>query len=56
MTLNAGFTDGLQSKLQQLRDDRVYKRLNHLASPQAARVLEISGLDTIVTIEVTDYP
>ena len=25
-------------------------------SPQAARVLEISGLDTIVTIEATDYP
>ena len=38
MTLNAGFTTGLESKLQQLRDDRVYKRLNYLASPQAARV------------------
>ena len=38
MTLNVGFTAGLESKLQQLRDDRVYKRLNHLASPQAARV------------------
>ena len=25
-------------------------------SPQAARVLEISGLDAIVTIEAADYP
>jgi glycine C-acetyltransferase len=38
MALNVGFTAGLESKLQQLRDDRGYKRLNHLASPQGARV------------------
>jgi glycine C-acetyltransferase len=43
MSLNTEFTKGLESKLQQLRDDRVYKRLNHLASAQAARVLILSS-------------
>src|SRR3982751_772050 len=38
MTTNAAFTAGLEAKLQQLRDDKVYKRLNFLDSPQSARV------------------
>ena len=38
MSINTGFQSGLAAKLQQLRDDRVYKQLNYLDSPQAARV------------------
>src|SRR6187551_1227932 len=54
MTLNSGFTDGLQSKLQQLRDDRVYKRLNHLASPQAARV-QMEGRGEVLILSSNNY-
>ena len=54
MTLNAGFTNGLQSKLQQLRDDRVYKRLNHLASPQAARV-QMEGRGEVLILSSNNY-
>jgi glycine C-acetyltransferase len=54
MTLNAGFTHGLQSKLQQLRDDRVYKRLNHLASPQAARV-QMEGRGEVLILSSNNY-
>ena len=32
------FADALQSELDQFRKDGVYKRLNYLDSPQAARV------------------
>jgi glycine C-acetyltransferase len=35
---NSEFTAALQAEIDQLKADRVYKRLNHLASPQAARV------------------
>jgi glycine C-acetyltransferase len=54
MTLNAGFTAGLESKLQQLRDDRVYKRLNHLASPQAARV-QMEGRGEVLILSSNNY-
>ena len=54
MTLNAAFTKGLESKLQQLRDDRVYKRLNHLASPQAARV-QMEGRGEVLILSSNNY-
>ena len=54
MTLNAGFTAGLESKLQLLRDDRVYKRLNHLASPQAARV-QMEGRGEVLILSSNNY-
>jgi glycine C-acetyltransferase len=54
MTLNAGFTAGLETKLQQLRDDRVYKRLNHLASPQAARV-QMEGRGEVLILSSNNY-
>jgi len=54
MTLNVGFTAGLESKLQQLRDDRVYKRLNHLASPQAARV-QMEGRGDVLILSSNNY-
>ncbi|PYP77402.1 MAG: glycine C-acetyltransferase [Gemmatimonadetes bacterium] len=54
MTLNDGFTAGLESKLQQLRDDRVYKRLNYLASPQAARV-QMEGRGEVLILSSNNY-
>ncbi|HEU4722661.1 MAG TPA: glycine C-acetyltransferase [Gemmatimonadaceae bacterium] len=54
MTLNAEFTAGLESKLQQLRDGRVYKRLNHLASPQAARV-QMEGRGEVLILSSNNY-
>src|SRR5687768_15505696 len=54
MTLNAGFTAGLESKLQQLRDDRVYKRLNYLASPQDARV-QMEGRGEVLILSSNNY-
>jgi glycine C-acetyltransferase len=54
MTLNVGFTAGLESKLQQLRDDRVYKRLNYLASPQAARV-QMEGRGEVLILSSNNY-
>src|SRR6476646_8600448 len=54
MTTNAAFTAGLEAKLQQLRDDRVYKRLNHLASPQAARV-QMEGRGEVLILSSNNY-
>jgi len=54
MTLNVGFTAGLEAKLQQLRDDRVYKRLNHLASPQGARV-QMEGRGEVLILSSNNY-
>jgi glycine C-acetyltransferase len=54
MPLNVEFTTGLESKLQQLRDDRVYKRLNHLASPQAARV-QMEGRGEVLILSSNNY-
>ncbi len=38
MTLNKKFDDELKAGIEQLKKDRVYKRLNYLDSPQSARV------------------
>jgi glycine C-acetyltransferase len=54
MALNVQFTAGLESKLQQLRDDRVYKRLNHLTSPQAARV-QMEGRGEVLILSSNNY-
>jgi glycine C-acetyltransferase len=54
MSLNTEFTKGLESKLQQLRDDRVYKRLNHLASAQAARV-QMEGRGEVLILSSNNY-
>ena len=35
MTLNSKFSAGLESRLQQLRDEKVYKRLNYLTRRKA---------------------
>ena len=54
MTLNSKFTAGLESRLQQLRDDRVYKRLNHLDSPQGARVV-MEGRGEVLILSSNNY-
>jgi glycine C-acetyltransferase len=54
MALNSKFTAGLEAKLQQLRDDRVYKRLNYLDSPQAARV-QMEGRGEVIIFSSNNY-
>ena len=54
MTLNTNFTAGLETKLQQLRDDRVYKRLNVLESPQDARV-HMEGRGEVLILSSNNY-
>src|SRR4051812_34929271 len=54
MTLNSNFTAGLEAKLQQLRDDRVYKQLNFLDSPQAARV-QMEGRGEVLILSSNNY-
>jgi glycine C-acetyltransferase len=54
MTLNSAFTAGLEAKLQQLRDEKVYKRLNFLASPQAARV-QMEGRGEVLILSSNNY-
>jgi glycine C-acetyltransferase len=54
MALNSSFTAGLEAKLQQLRDDRVYKRLNYLDSPQAARV-RMEGRGEVIIFSSNNY-
>jgi glycine C-acetyltransferase len=54
MTTNAAFTAGLEAKLQQLRDDRVYKRLNFLDSPQSARV-QMEGRGEVLILSSNNY-
>jgi glycine C-acetyltransferase len=54
MALNSNFTAGLEAKLQQLRDDRVYKRLNYLESPQGARV-QMEGRGEVIIFSSNNY-
>lgn len=54
MTLNTGFTAELERRLQQLRDEKVYKRLTHLESPQDARV-RMEGRGEVVILSSNNY-
>ncbi|MBA3672160.1 MAG: glycine C-acetyltransferase [Gemmatimonadaceae bacterium] len=54
MPPNASFTAGLEARLQQLRDDKVYKRLNYLDSPQAARVT-MEGRGEVLILSSNNY-
>ena len=54
MSINAGFQSSLESRLQQLRDERVYKQLNYLDSPQAARV-QMEGRGEVVILSSNNY-
>jgi glycine C-acetyltransferase len=52
--LNASFTAELQRTLEQLRAEGVYKRLNHLDSPQSAMV-EMEGRGQVLILSSNNY-
>ena len=54
MSINTSFQAGLEAKLQQLREDRVYKQLNYLHSPQAARV-QMEGRGEVLILSSNNY-
>ena len=54
MTLNAAFTSSLQSRLDELKEQRVYKQLNHLDSPQGARV-QMEGRGEVLILSSNNY-
>ena len=54
MSLNAAFTTDLGRKIDQLKSDKVYKRLNHLASPQDAWV-EMEGRGKVLILSSNNY-
>src|SRR5262245_61331106 len=54
MTLNTAFTTSLESTIGQLKADRVYKRLNYLDSPQAARV-QMEGRGEVLILSSNNY-
>jgi len=54
MSLNTRFTSQITSALDQLRADRVYKRLNHIESPQSARV-RMEGRGDVLILSSNNY-
>src|SRR5499427_6833044 len=54
MSLNTAFTSQIDSRIEQLKTDRVYKRLNHLDSPQAARV-QMEGRGEVLILSSNNY-
>src|ERR1043165_7965038 len=54
MSLNTNFSSGLQSQLDAFKRDRVYKRLNHLDSPQSAWV-EMEGRGRVLILSSNNY-
>ncbi len=54
MSLNTNFTAELQSTLDQLKADRVYKSLNYLSSPQGARV-QMEGRGEVLILSSNNY-
>src|SRR3954468_23346470 len=54
MTLNKGFTAELKATIEQLKADKVYKRLNYLDSPQSSRVT-MEGRGEILILSSNNY-
>ena len=54
MTINKSFTKSLEATIEQLKADKVYKRLNYLDSPQAARV-QMEGRGEILILSSNNY-
>jgi glycine C-acetyltransferase len=54
VALNAEFTKGLEATIQQLKDDKVYKHLNYLQSPQSSRV-KMEGRGEILILSSNNY-
>lgn len=51
---NPSFENSLRGRIQQLRDENVYKQLNYLASPQAARV-QMEGRGEVLILSSNNY-
>jgi len=54
MTINQQFTKELRATLDQLKADKVYKRLNYLDSPQSARV-KMEGRGDVLILSSNNY-
>ncbi len=54
MAVNQHFISALNATLDQLKADRVYKRLNYLESPQAARV-RMEGRGEVIILSSNNY-
>ena len=54
MTLNSSFSTSLEQTIEQLKRDKVYKRLNHLASPQSAHVT-MEGRGDVLNLSSNNY-
>lgn len=54
MSINKKFVSGLEKSIEQLKRDNVYKRLNYLDSPQAARV-EMEGRGNVLILSSNNY-
>jgi glycine C-acetyltransferase len=54
LALNTGFTHALEAQIEQLKRDRVYKRLNYLDSPQSARV-RMEGRGEVLILSSNNY-
>ncbi len=52
--MNTAFTNSLESAVAQLKADGVYKRLNHLESPQSARV-RMEGRGEVLILSSNNY-
>ena len=51
---STSFTKSLESTIDQLKADRIYKRLNYLDSPQAARV-QMEGRGEVLILSSNHY-
>ena len=54
MSINKSLTSALEAQIEQLKRDKVYKRLNHLASPQSARV-QMEGRGEVIILSSNNY-
>jgi glycine C-acetyltransferase len=54
VALNTKFDSELKAAIEKLKQDRVYKRLNYLASPQDARV-QMEGRGEIIILSSNNY-
>jgi glycine C-acetyltransferase len=52
--MNDGFNTQLEKRLEELKSEGVYKRLNHLDSPQSARV-EMEGRGNVLILSSNNY-
>src|SRR5262245_34336280 len=54
MSLNPAFRASLEAQIADLKDKKVYKRLNYLASPQAAHV-KMEGRGDVLILSSNNY-